>query len=74
MKKSLSFLAIGFCCMSLSGCVVSERPVAYGPRAVGPEPVLVYPAEPLVGETVVIDGLPFYRHYYNGRPYYHHRR
>ena len=71
MKKSLSLIAVSLC---LSGCVVPNQPVVYQGAVVEPEPVLVYPVEPWVGETVVIGGVPYYRHYVDGRVYYHHAR
>jgi len=71
MIKSLSLVAAMLC---LSACVVPNNAVVYEPPVVNGNPVLVYPAEPLVGETVIIEGRPYYRHYHNGAPYYHHSR
>ena len=62
---SLSIITIG----GLSACaVVPEERVYYQ----GPNPVTVYPAQPIVEESIVIGGIPYYRYYHNGRYYYHH--
>ncbi len=66
MKKYLLLASASLC---LTGCVIPNQQAA-----VEPAPVLVYTAEPIVGETIVIDRVPYYRHYVDGHVYYHHRR
>ncbi len=79
MKRYLSITVASLC---LSGCVATvpvqpPRAVVYQappPVVAAPSPVLVYPAQPLVGESIIIEGVPYYRNYLHGHPYYHHRR
>ena len=71
MKKIIALSALT---LVLSGCAIQEPNVAYRVPEGGVEPVYVYPLEPMVGESIVIDGRPYYRHYHNGHSYYHHHR
>ena len=58
----------------LSGCTIQEYPLSYKIPAPTGEPVLIYPPEPIVGETIIINGRPYYRYYHGGHYYYHHKR
>ncbi|MGD0465671.1 MAG: hypothetical protein ABSA84_03140 [Gammaproteobacteria bacterium] len=65
----IKLLSLSIITLGLSACaVVPEERVYYQ----GPNPVVVYPAQPFVEESIVIGGMPYYRYYHNGHYYYHH--
>jgi len=72
IKIILQFLPFIF----LHACVVPTEVVTADPNHVrtAAEPIVVYPAAPVIQESILIEGRPYYRHNYRGRYYYHHGR
>jgi len=68
--KTLKVFGLSAILGSLTACAVPSTSVYYREPGVPVYPV--YAEQPFLNEQIVIDGRPYYRHYHNGVPYYHH--
>lgn len=69
--KIAKILGFSMAVLGLTACAVPGEQVYYSQ---GFEPVWVYPEAPFTSESIIIEGRPYYRHYHEGRAFYHHRR